>query len=155
MGAARGDDDQEFRNFYLPPKIPQLEEPEKQKKFRYEFIGEVGARPDAEPLVLLADNMHLEALKTIADHSKPSVAREDLAAFFRRHAVSLQHKKYKMLGRWANQLSKSEQVDAAGPHFDRMVGRLQKEVDAALQRTERLCVDDSYDIAVDPNATRP
>jgi len=36
-----------------------------------------------------------------------------------------------------------------------MVGRLQKEVDAALNRCERLCVDDSYDIAVDPSATRP
>ena len=74
--------------------------------------------------MLLADSMHLEARRTIADRSKPSVAREDLAAFFRRHAVSLQHKKYKMLGRWANQLVKSEQVDAAGPHFDAMVGRL-------------------------------
>jgi len=92
----------------LPPKIPQLEEPERQKKFRHEYIAEVGARPEPEPLVLLADNLHFEALRTIADRSKPSVAREDLAAFYRRHAVSLQHKKYKMLGRWANQLGHSE-----------------------------------------------
>jgi len=46
-------------------------------------------------------------------------------------------------------------VDAAGAHFDRMVGRLQKELDAALSRSERLAVDDSYDAAVDPGVTRP
>ena len=46
-------------------------------------------------------------------------------------------------------------MDAAGPHFDRMVGRLQKEVDAALGRSERLAFDDSYDVAVDPESSRP
>ena len=49
----------------------------------------------------------------------------------------------------------SEAVDAAGAHFDRMVGRLQKELDAALSRSERLAVDDSYDAAVDAGVTRP
>ena len=105
LGAGRGggeDKEQEFRNFYLPPRTPQLDEPEKQKRFRSEYLREVGGRPDPEPMVLLADDLHLEALRTIADRSTPSVAREDLAAFYRRHAVSLQHKKYKMLGRWAN-----------------------------------------------------
>ena len=36
-----------------------------------------------------------------------------------------------------------------------MVGRLQQELDAALGRSERLAVDDSYDVAVDPKMTRP
>jgi hypothetical protein len=101
-----------------------LDEPEKQKKFRREYISDVGARPEAKPLALLADTLHLEALLAVADQSKPSVAREHLAAFYRRHAVTLQHKKYRLLGRWANQLRSSEQIDQSGVHFDRMVGRL-------------------------------
>ena len=79
----------EFRNFYVPPKIPLLEEPEKQKKFRKEYITDVGSRPEPEPLSLMADALHFEALSTIADHSKPSIAREDLAAFFQRYSVTL------------------------------------------------------------------
>jgi hypothetical protein len=44
-----------------------LDEPEKQKKFRREYISDVGARPDAKPLALLADTLHLEALLAVAD----------------------------------------------------------------------------------------
>jgi hypothetical protein len=66
----------------------------------------------------------LEALEAVADGSRPSRAREALAAFFKRHAVYLRHKKYMMLGRWANELRHSQQVDQAGTHFDRMVSRL-------------------------------
>lgn len=79
-----------------------LEEPEKQKKFRAEYLADVGARPEPEPSQYMADALHLDALKKSANHAKPSIAREDLAAFFRRHSVYLQHKKYRMLGRWSN-----------------------------------------------------
>jgi hypothetical protein len=98
----------EYKNFYLPPRTPHLDEPERQKKFRREYIAEVGARPEPEPIRLLADALHLEVLSITADHSRPSVARGDLADFFRRHAVSLQHKKYRMLGRWGNQATRSQ-----------------------------------------------
>lgn len=103
----------------------------------------------------MADSLHLEALTKAANHAKPSVAREDLAAFFRRHAVALQHKKYRMLGRWADQVTTSEQDDKTADHFGSMVGRLQKELDSAMQRTERLAADDAYDYAIDPEGRRP
>jgi hypothetical protein len=103
----------------------------------------------------LADSLHLEALKMASNHAKPSVAREDLAAFFRRHAVALQHKKYRMLGRWADQVTTSEQDDKTADQFGRMIGRLQKELDSAMQRTERLVVEDAYDYAIDPEGRRP
>jgi len=148
-------DEQQFRDFYFAAPIPLLDEPEKQKRFRGEFLEEVGARPEPEPVAYLADTLHLEALKVVADHSRPSTARQDLAAFFRRHAVALQHKKYRMLGRWADQVTTSRQVDMTADQFDRMVGRLQKEFDSAIQRTERLAVDDAYDYAVDPEGKRP
>jgi hypothetical protein len=67
----------------------------------------------------------------------------------------LRHKKYKLLGRWGNQLQSSQQVEVAGNHFDRMVGRLQQELDSANDRSERLSVEDSYDAAVDSSQKRP
>jgi hypothetical protein len=60
-----------------------------------------------------------------------------------------------MLGRWANQIQSSNGIDMTGGHFDRMIGRLQKEVDACRNRSERLRIDDHYDDAVDKNAVRP
>ena len=85
----------------MPPNIPQLEEPERQNRHRRDYIAEVGSKPTPESVPLMADELHFEALNTVADRSRPSVAREELSSFYKRHAVSLRHKKYKMLGRWA------------------------------------------------------
>ena len=46
-------------------------------------------------------------------------------------------------------------MEIAGNHFDRMVGRLQQELDSANDRSERLSVEDSYDTAVDSSQKRP
>jgi len=40
-------------------------------------------------------------------------------------------------------------VEHSGNLFDRMVGRLQQELDSSMDRSERLGVEDSYDAAVD------
>ena len=122
--AEEGSDSNDYRNFYLPPSIALLDKPEEQKKFRKDYLNEVGARPEPEPLTLLADSLHFEAKNIIADRSNPEVLREELAAFFNRHAVELQHKKYKMLGRWANQATDCLSVETDGTLFDRLVGRL-------------------------------
>ena len=60
-----------------------------------------------------------------------------------------------LLSRWGTHLASSEQVDKAAHGFDNAMGRLQKEIDSALSRSDRLAVEDSYDEAVDPNSTRP
>ena len=82
--------------------MPFLDDPEKQKIYRKNFINEVSRLPEPEPLYLLADKMHLECLNTIGDRSNPSMMREDLARFYMRRTAQLQHKKYKLLLRWAN-----------------------------------------------------
>ena len=46
-------------------------------------------------------------------------------------------------------------MDEQSLMFDRMVARLQKELDSALSRTARLGEDDAYDLAVDPTVPRP
>ena len=108
VGADEGEpqtqtEEQDFRDFYLAPNIPQLREPDKQIKYREAYIEEVGARPEPDQMTLLADTLHLEQLETVKDRSDPVQTRKDLSAFFRRYAVTLQHRKHKMLARWANQ----------------------------------------------------
>ena len=61
-----------------------MEEPEKQKNFRKEYIHEVGKLPEPEPLYLMGDKMQLEAMEAIGDRSHPSVTRQDLANFYMR-----------------------------------------------------------------------
>jgi hypothetical protein len=39
--------------------------------------------------------------------------------------------------------------------FDRLVGRLQKELDSAMSRNARLAEDDAYEAGMDPNIPRP
>ena len=49
----------------------------------------------------------------------------------------------------------SENVDTHSLHFDKMISRLQSELDSSNARFERLKIDDSYDDAVDENFKRP
>ena len=59
------------------------------------------------------------------------------------------------MGRWATQVTTSIGIDNKSDHFEQMIGRLQQEHDSALNRVERLEVDDCYDQAVDPDVKRP
>ena len=93
---------EQFKKYYFQPKVPFLDEPEKQKVFRKNFISEVSRLPEPEPLYLMADKMQLDCLETIGDRSDPAVMREDLGRFYLRRTAQLQHKKYKLLIRWAN-----------------------------------------------------
>jgi len=93
---------EQFKNYYFQPKVPFLEDPEKQKLYRKNLINEVSRLPEPEPLYLLADKLHLECLQAIGDRSDPSTMREDLGRFYLRRTAQLQHKKYKLLIRWAN-----------------------------------------------------
>ena len=60
-----------------------------------------------------------------------------------------------MLGRWACQAQYSHVVDTQAVLFDRLIGRLQKELDSAMSRHSRLAEDDAYDQGMDPSFPRP
>ena len=62
-----------LKYFYFPPKVPLLEEPEKQKIFRKNFIQELASVPEPEPLTLIADSLQYKVLDTIADRSNPTI----------------------------------------------------------------------------------
>lgn len=82
--------------------MPFLDEPEKQKIYRKNLINEVSRLPEPEPLYLMADKLQLDCLETLGDRSDPAVMREDLGRFYLRRTAQMQHKKYKLLLRWAN-----------------------------------------------------
>lgn len=144
---------EQFKKYYFQPKNPFLEDPERQKQFRRNFINEIGRLPEPEPLYLLADKMQLDTLETIADHSEPSVMREDLGKFFLRRSAQLQHKKYKLLLRWANTQLRAEGLDEIHSVIDHRIGFLQKEQDSCISRLERLIPDDKF--AGAEEASRP
>ena len=77
-------------------------------------------------------------MEMIADHSTPSVAREDLANFFLRRQYRLQHRKHKLLVRWAHLANLPVTIDKMGPDLHGELNRIQFEFELANQRYDRL-----------------
>ena len=72
----------------------------------------------------MADKMHLDLLETIGDRSDPHVVREDLGRFYLRKSAQLQHKKYKLLIRWANATIRSPDLDKMHRELDHSIALL-------------------------------
>ena len=103
----------------------------------------------------MSDKMQLDAMEAIGDRSHPSVTRQDLAQFYMRRNAQLQHKKYKLLTRWANIALTARKLDEINPTFDKAIGVLQAEQDSCTSRLERLLPDDRYDKAEDVSRPSP
>ena len=58
--------------------------------------------PKPEPINYLGDEMHRQFLSTVADQSRPTITKKNLAMFFKRRQYAMQHLKYKLLCRWAH-----------------------------------------------------
>ena len=123
--------------------------------YRKNLINEISRLPEPEPLYLLADKLHLDCLETIADRSNPAAMREDLARFYMRRTAQLQHKKYKLLLRWANSQLRSQELDQVNHAMDRHLGHLQLEQDSCNNRLERLLPDDKYEGAAEAQRPSP
>ena len=44
-----------MKHLYFPPKVPFLEDPEKQRLYRKRYMAEISQGPEPEPLILLGD----------------------------------------------------------------------------------------------------
>ena len=119
------------------------------------MIQEVSRLPEPEPLYLLADKLQLEMLETIGDRSDPSVMREDLGRFYMRRTAQLQHKKYKLLIRWANSSLKAPDLDHIHRTIDHHLSIMQQEQDMINNRLERLIPDDKYKGAYEAERPSP
>lgn len=80
----------------------------------------------------------------LADCSSPTETRKTMFEFFTRRAAQLQHKKHKLLKRWATVFQDSEGVDYVSHSLDQELKFLQVEQDAIATRLMRLQTDDLY-----------
>ena len=111
------------------------------------MIKKVSAIPKPEPIGYLGDEMHRVFLSTVADQSRPTICKKNLAMFYKRRQYALQHLKYKVLQRWAHLSMNSSQLDT-GKDAVFLFGKIEYSIEQALSRVERLEQDDFFDKAV-------
>ena len=144
------------RVFYFKPSSPYLEEPEKQRQFRQGFVSAAASLRMPDRRFDLADQLDMEARqlvdKALAD---PESMRRYLSDFFQRRVYNLQHKKYKMLTRWAHFALTSETIDRIGSQGTFIYGRVEYEIENAMKRFERLEQKDGYAEVRDGKIKRP
>lgn len=78
-----------------------------------------------------------------------------MADFYQRRIYNLQHKKYKMLTRWAHFALTSNSIDRIGQSGTFTYGRLEYEIENSVKRFERLSQNDGYSEIRDGLRKRP
>jgi hypothetical protein len=87
----------------------------------------------------------------VADRSSPNMTKATLAEFFHRRQYNLQHLKYKLLSRWAHHTLTSEKLERIGSEATFMYGKIEFNLEQAMQRCERLDQEDLYETATPEN----
>ena len=90
--------------------------------------------PQPEPVTLLADDFQKDLLKQVEDRSCPGKVKQDLCNFFKKRQYKLQHKKHKLLQRWAHYALTSELVDKVSLKFNPQYSKIQFELENAVKR---------------------
>lgn len=127
-----------------------MEDPDKQRQFRDKLINQVKAVPTLSQPRLMADDLQESLVESVADRSDPREMRKILGTYFERKQYALQHKKYKMLSRWAHHAIRTRNIEAIGQQATFRCSKLQWEIDNAIKRAQRLGVDDDYTLGLDP-----
>ena len=109
-----------------------------QKNFRKELIEKLAEVPRPGTLPLYPDLLHKEFMKETKDRSCPSKTRAKLAKYYKHRVTYLESKRFKILQRWAHFCKESETLDRVSIALNGKLGRLQTELDLALNRFERL-----------------
>ncbi|CDW83349.1 UNKNOWN [Stylonychia lemnae] len=143
----------EKRIFYFKPETFLLQDPEKQRVFREKLLKKITAIPNPQPITYMGDELHKQIIETIQDRSQPPLTRKALASFYKRKHYSLQHKKYKVLLRWAHHALTTEYMERIGHEATFKYGKMEYEMENAMNRCDRLEGDDDYDAAL--NVQRP
>lgn len=66
-----------------------MDDPDRQRYFRESLIKKISGTPKPEPITYLGDEMHRSFLATVADQSRPTVCKKNLAMFYRRRQYAL------------------------------------------------------------------
>ena len=144
-GGSSGSDGHQV--YYFKPETFLLDDPEKQRAYRESLLRKVGNIPKLEGFSYLGDELHRIMCQAVGDRSTPKATKAMLAEFFRQKQYSLQHMKYKLLCRWAHHALTSEQIEKISPDATFIYGKLEFNLEQAMERLERLDQEDHYDKA--------
>jgi len=136
--------------FYFKPESFMMEEPDFQRQFRDKLINQVKAVPSLSQPRLMADDLQASRVESVADRSDPREMRKILATYFERKQYGLQHKKYKLLSRWAHHAIRTRNIEMIGQQATFRCSKLQWEIDNSIKRAQRLAVDDDYTLGLHP-----
>ena len=136
--------------FYFKPESFMMEEPDKQRQFRDKLMSRIRAVPSLSQPRLMADDLQESLIETVADRSDPREMRKVLATYFQRKQYALQHKKYKLLSRWAHHAVRTRNIEAIGQQATFRCSKLQWEIDNSIKRAQRLAVDDDFTLGLQP-----
>ena len=75
------------------------------------------------------------------------MCKTQLANFFKRKQHTIQHKKYKLLLRWAHHAIATENVERVGYEATQKYAKWEYDMENAIKRYERLDFDDGFDNA--------
>jgi len=90
------------RVFYFKPESVLLKDVDTQKLYREELIKTISEPPKLADQTNLAEQLTEDVRSQIQDMSEPDSVRVFLADYYQRRTYNLQHKKYKVLLRWAH-----------------------------------------------------
>lgn len=75
--------------YYFKPDTFLMDDPDRQRYFRESLLKKISAMPKPEPITYLGDEMHRSFLSTVADQSRPTICKKNLAMFFKRRQYAL------------------------------------------------------------------
>jgi len=81
------------------------------------------------------------------DRSEPTIIRKNLASYYKRRHYNLQHKKYKLLIRWAHHALTTEYMERIGHEATFRYGKMEYEMENSMSRSERLEGEEDFDEA--------
>ena len=136
--------------FYFKPESFMMEEPDKQRQFRDKLITQIKGVPSLSQPKLMADDLQASRVESVSDRSDPREMRKILATYFERKQYGLQHKKYKLLSRWAHHAIRTRNIEMIGQQATFRCSKLQWEIDNSIKRAQRLSVDDDYTLGLHP-----
>jgi hypothetical protein len=114
------------------------------------LLNQIKAPPQLSAPKLVAEELQESLIEAVADRSDPREMRKILAAYFQRKQYTLQHKRYKLLLRWAHHAIRTRNIEAIGAQATFRCSKLQWEIDNAVKRSQRLEVDDDYTLGMHP-----
>lgn len=137
--------------YFSKEKSKFLRNPDKQHKERKEVVDSLADSQGLGKAEWYPDHLQGEFELTTLDLSPPRQLRPHLSLFFTHRLKRLRQFRSRLLERWTFACKSPSDIEQVNLELDYTLGRLQQEMDCALQRVRRLENEEEFGIAV----TRP